>query len=195
MYWKVNGRLHWGGLRMRIGLKHVAIQEQWPLEQGFRMIQRKILHRAYYTRTRLYKMGRAMDDRCLRGCGMQGSLRHTILDCPALGPFWKEVVELISEMVEMHLPWTPQLALLGIWGEQVVPRDQLLFCNIALIVAKRDIIQLWGTVTIPRVADWCRNMDWCMRAEESVYKARGCPRKFDKVWGPMERKGWAHVIN
>ena len=44
----------------------------------FRLVQLKIMHRAYFTRTRLFKMGRLENYCCLRGCQQAGTLLHTI---------------------------------------------------------------------------------------------------------------------
>lgn len=49
-----------------------------------KLIQLKILHRTYYTRTTLYKMGKIDTPLCLRQCGIPGTFYHTLWDCPAI---------------------------------------------------------------------------------------------------------------
>ena len=78
---------------------------------------------------------------------------------------------------------TRQVVCLGIWSDQTLSRHTLLFCNAALIVAKRDVIRLWGSEEIPTIDKWGHNMDWCMQAEEVAYEAS----EMCKSVGSLER--------
>ena len=90
----------------------------------------------------------------------------------------------LSSVIGVELNITPAIVTLGIWDEQTLERYSLLFCNVALMVAKRDVVQKWGDPAIPRWGDWVRGLDWCMQAEKTIYKARGCPLKAQKIWNP-----------
>ena len=39
-------------------------------------------------------------------------------------------------------------------------------------------------MVMPTWEEWLQGMDWCREAEETLYKAQGCPRKAQKIWGP-----------
>lgn len=78
----------------------------------------------------------------------------------------------------------PKCVLLGIHTDVDIPRYQLLLSNLGLVVAKRDIARYWGRPELPTLKEWQTGMDMYMGAEKTVYKARGCPRKFRKVWQP-----------
>ena len=54
------------------------------IRAGFRLIQLKILHRAYYTRTRVFAMEKTEHDRFLGRFGQKGTLLHTLWKCPKL---------------------------------------------------------------------------------------------------------------
>lgn len=61
------------------------------MRAGLRLLQLRILHRAYYTRARLHCMGRAGTDRWLRGCGQAGTLVHTLWGCGGLQRYWDQI--------------------------------------------------------------------------------------------------------
>ena len=75
---------------------------------------------------------------------------------------------------------------MGIWEPTDLTSYQKIFVNFGCMIAKRDIAQKWGSGTMPRLRDWKAGMDKCMVLEKEIYKGRGCPRKFEKIWG-----GWA----
>lgn len=56
--------------------------------------------------------------------------------------------------------------------------------RIAAIVAKRNIAKKWGANRPPDIRELEEDLDWCSGDEKVTYKARGCPNKGDKIWGP-----------
>lgn len=71
--------------------------------------------------------------------------------------------------------------LLGIQG----PKTDLgqIWLRLLARVAKRNIARAWWTMSAPTVEDWQTDLDWCQRAEQMVYTARGHPKKWEKMWG------------
>ncbi|KAJ1163195.1 hypothetical protein NDU88_003658 [Pleurodeles waltl] len=59
-----------------------------------------------------------------------------------------------------------QLVSLEIWGDQTLDSYILLFCYLALIVARRDILKHWGMPTLPTMRKWEKGLDWCMGVEK-----------------------------
>lgn len=56
----------------------LASPREAAIPSRLRLVQLKILHRTYYTRTTLHKIGRSETPLCLRGCGQMGTLSHTV---------------------------------------------------------------------------------------------------------------------
>ena len=57
------------------------------IKASYRLVQLKILYKTYYTRTLLHKIGKIRVSECLRGCGMEGTLIHTLWHCPKIHNF------------------------------------------------------------------------------------------------------------
>lgn len=53
-------------------------------------------------------------------------------------------------------------------------------------MAKRNVANSWGAPTLPATHEWEKDMDWYHQAKRVVYKSRGCPKKWEKVW-----RGWS----
>ena len=73
--------------------------------------------------------------------------------------------------------------MLNIWEPTDLVRADRIWLALILMVAKRNIVRLWGAEAAPTVAEWERDLDWCMMAEKIAYEGRGCPRKWSKIWG------------
>lgn len=148
----------------------------------FRLIQFKYLHRAYYTRARLWQMGVIQSPLCLRCDREEGSFLHTVWSCSALQPFWHQICLCLLEVLSWDLPLDPRLFLFhsteDIGGNRY--KQHLLF--LALAVAKRDIAQMWKATSPPTLGKWKTELDNCMGAEIAVFEARGCPAKHCKIW-------------
>lgn len=157
------------------------------IKSRLRLIQYKILHRVYYDRVRLHKVGKATDPTCLRCRHSKGDFYHIIWDCPVIQIFWRHILDELSTIVETPLPLDPKLVLLGIAIDVDLGRPLLIFILLALVVAKRDVARAWGNATPPKLVEWQRGMDLYMAAERVTYKARGCPKTFRRIWGNWRR--------
>lgn len=80
-----------------------------------RLVQLKILHRIYYTRQLLHKVGKIKDSNCLRRCGEIGDFYHTIWRCPIILSYWEAVLNTLKEVCKKHIPVEPKCCLLNIW--------------------------------------------------------------------------------
>lgn len=163
-------------------LAAVASPREVAISSRLRLIQLKILHRSYLSRTRLAKMGYCPDTNCLRGCGREGTSVHTLWECSHIQLYWEEVVTTMEQVLAQTLDCNIKLALLNIWGPTDLNSKERTWITLGLMLAKRNIIRLWGIQTVPTVEDWRKDMDWSMVSEKSVYVARGCPRKWSQIW-------------
>lgn len=66
--------------------------------------------------------------------------------CPVLAQFWTNVFDLINTRLQLSLPMTPKLALLGIHDEQQ-PRYTKLLISYMLYYAKKEFLD--GPLPLP----------------------------------------------
>ena len=141
------------------------------------------------------KMGRNTTDKCRRGCGLKGTFFHTLWDCPHIQRFWAELLECMGEVLDCTLQPSPKWCLLNIWTPLDINRMERIWTTLGFIVAKRNIVRLWGAINPPRLQDWKQDMDWSMLAEKTIYEGRGCPRKWEKIWVSWNNyRGYDHIM-
>lgn len=70
----------------------------------YKIIQMKIIHRAYVTPKTLKKMNSNLPDLCWHGCGRIGTLKHLLWSCPAVKQFWNIVIEFIQDLLGVQMP-------------------------------------------------------------------------------------------
>lgn len=164
------------------GLKRSLALEAQRFLTRYRLVQFKYLHRVYYTRMRLWRIGVIQSLVCLRCGNGDGSFFHTVWSCTALQLLWHKVRLCLNEVLGWILPSDPRLFLLhstdGIGGNRY--KQHLLFP--ALTLPKRDIAQNWKASSPPTIGKWKTDLDRCMGAEIAVFVARGCPKKHRKIW-------------
>ena len=141
------------------------------------------LHRSYYTPALLMKMGRVDTEACRRGCGERGTFLHVLWGCGKLSEFWSKIQATVTALLGEGDIITPRLALLNIWKPTDLGKADRIWLTRVLMVARRNIVRLWGAVSSPTVLEWEKDLDWCMMAEKIAYEGRGCPRKWSKIWG------------
>ena len=79
----------------------------------YRVIQLKIMHRAYFTPSKLKKIDENISDLCWHGCGEVGTLIHMLWHCPAVKALWEEVAQFLTKLFNGDISITPTVGLLG----------------------------------------------------------------------------------
>lgn len=161
----------------------LASPKEVAITSKFRLVQLKILHRIYYTRTTLYKIGKIDTPQYLRGCGETGTFIHTIWTCPLIITYWNTVTSLITRVCRHQVPREPKCCLLNVWDATDLNLIQQTWATLGMMIAKRNIASLWGGTGVPTIPQWCNDMDIIMVAEKTVYIHRRCPKKWIQKWG------------
>lgn len=152
---------------------------------GDKLIQIKFLHRVYFTPMRLSRIYPDRDPHCPRCWMMQeGNYLHMFWDCPALSTFWSGVFEQLNVRLELSVPRTPELALLGIHEDEQRPHHSKLLISFLLFYAKKEILCRWSSPSPPTLTSWENTINAALPLYKLTYISRGCPWKFDKVWLP-----------
>lgn len=64
---------------------------------------------------RLHKMGRLLSPACMRCKSSRSDFWHKIWDCPVIREYWSEVNGVISEVLNVPVPLTPEVCLFEFW--------------------------------------------------------------------------------
>lgn len=138
----------------------------------------------YVTGTRLAHMGVSGSSNCRRGCGEVATFIHIIWECSIIQSYWQEIHCVFREVLEADIQPEARRCLLNVWEPTDLSVHVKSWVMLALMIAKRNIAQKWGAAQPPTLEKWKQGLDWAMFAEKSVYSARGCPKKWTKVWEP-----------
>lgn len=147
-----------------------------------RLIQIKLLHRVYHTPIRLHKIYPDRNPCCTRCLVQLGTLLHMLWECPKIQPFWREVFDLINVKLDLPIPMSPELALLGIPDDNQRSHHSKPLISYLLFYAKKVIICKWSSPDPPTLSSWLAMIDGALPIYKLTYISRGCPWKFNKVW-------------
>lgn len=162
----------------------VASPREVAIQARLRLVQLKILHRIYITSSVRVHLNRTDDGKCRRRCGEEGTFMHIIWDCVLIQQYWEKVHSTISEVLQVKFHLEARRALLNVWGPTDLTYYTKTWVILALMLAKRNIAQRWGSLQTPAFIKWKEDIDWCMFREKHVCVARGCPDKWIRIWEP-----------
>lgn len=132
---------------------------------------------------KLFKMGRISSPACIRCPQTRSDFWHMVWDCPVIQTFWSEVVQLLSDVLSVPIPLTPEVCLFGILDEEVWSHHTRVFLRETLFLARKAIALRWMGDRRPSLSQWRNLVNLVIPLNSIIYKHRGCPSKFDKVWG------------
>lgn len=98
-----------------------------------RLIQVEFLHRIYYKPQRLHNIYPERSADCTHCKGNVGTYMHMFWSCHGVACFWIEVVKLINLRLQLTLPTTSQLLLLGIHDDDQRSRYTKLLNQLTLL--------------------------------------------------------------
>lgn len=146
------------------------------------LIQFKFLHRSHYTLARLDKIFPTASAECWRCSHSPADANHIFWKCPHVQRFWSGITSCISGLLSVPIPMTVRVCLLGL-VDDVVPSHALqTMLNILLFYGRKAILLNWKKPGAPGLAFWKELVNSMLPYYKTAYKARGCMKKFDKVW-------------
>lgn len=86
----------------------------------------------------------------------------------------------MTDALGKPIPLSPQGGILNIWEATDLTEIEHQWVALGYLLVKRSVAMHWGAHTRPLTIGWVAEMDRCMIAEKTVYKLRGCPKKWDK---------------
>lgn len=139
-----------------------ALEEELPMEQWqtiwtqaaksslctlYKENTYKILLYWYMTPDTLHTIYPSSPDRCWRCQKERGTLLHIYWSCPLIAPYWTEVHQLLTGLLEVQVPMTPKLFLLGVLQPKIPKAYKKLIRHI--LTAARCLIALNWKKTSP----------------------------------------------
>ena len=108
----------------------------------YKLIQMKILHRAYITPQRLHKMNPDTPELCWH-CGERGSLIHLLWQCPQIKQFWAGVQNILCTILRVNVSICPEVCLLGLKLDGIESKALQHLLSLAFLSVKRIILMNW----------------------------------------------------
>lgn len=148
-----------------------------------RVIQTKLLYRAYFTPSLLFKLKKLPSAMCSRCSIMEATFFHLMWECTEIRRFWSGVTAFISSLTQLPNICNPLRCLLGYVDDESISQNKQTFLRIVLFYAKKSITIYWKSQSPPTIAFWLNMVNQAIPLYKLTYEARGCPKKFHKIWG------------
>ena len=121
-----------------------------------REIQINITMRYHLTSVRMAKINKSEDYRCWIGWREMGTLLHC-WECKLLQPLWKTVRRFLKKL-KIELPYTPAIALLGIYPKDIGVVIRRGTCTPTFIATLLTIAKVWKEPKHPLNDEWIKQM-------------------------------------
>uniref|UniRef100_H3ALW6 Reverse transcriptase zinc-binding domain-containing protein n=1 Tax=Latimeria chalumnae TaxID=7897 RepID=H3ALW6_LATCH len=117
-------------------------------------IQLKIIHRYHLYPLKMWKMHLLSSSNCWR-CGEQdGSLLHMFWHCKSINNFWKGVVKMLSELLDILIEASPTLCVLNLKPEEGISKAQFRLLSVGLLTTRRLILTNWKGTPVFSLKSW-----------------------------------------
>ena len=118
---------------------HWNIARNTTSESRLRELQWKLLHNIYPTSIMLFKMGRAISDKCPYCPGLTDYIEHFFFDCNKIKPVWNCVSEFFYAKYNKNIILSRNEALLGILEYNNLSISMIQSLNHLILIAKMSI--------------------------------------------------------
>uniref|UniRef100_A0A803JYV6 Reverse transcriptase domain-containing protein n=1 Tax=Xenopus tropicalis TaxID=8364 RepID=A0A803JYV6_XENTR len=148
-----------------------------------KLIQFKIIHRLHLTPLRLYRMGIRNSSHCPKCGAPEANYFHLMWSCPQIHQFWNQILDHIQNTTSLPKITNPKVCLFGIVDDIIPQSAPHILYRTLLFYARKSILLQWMAQSPPTIASWLNLLKALLPLIQLTYIARGCPQKYDKVWG------------
>lgn len=150
------------------------------------LIQFKVLHRTYYTKSKLSKIYPDIEDRCDRCNSPSANMTHAFWSCPKLIDFWSDVCKTLNEAFDTNIQPTAELAIFGIVDPEIpMTSKQVNAFAFGSLLARRRLVLQWKSPHPPKASTWLSDLMLFLKLEKIKYFIRGSKKSFHKLWDPL----------
>ncbi|KAJ1205112.1 hypothetical protein NDU88_000547 [Pleurodeles waltl] len=140
------------------------------------------IHRAFWTPTKLSRLGQDNVVRCKKCGAASADDFHMFVDCPLLRKFWQEVGVAIKHILPTSLKVRPLIVMFGCSCEaQKMGRDGAKLLFYMMLVARREICRKWISSVSPTVVQWENALTYQFKLD--CHKV--CKRR--RFWNPLKQ--------
>ena len=148
-----------------------------------KFIQYKIIHRFYFTPSKLHRMGLIGNHLCWKCQSETGTFFHMIWGCKLVYPFWEKVVNHVSKWLGVAVPVSPRLCLLGDQTEMLnIPKHERGVLKVGMVTAARTILREWKSTVAPDVKKWMEMMSEVASYEHMLAKINNEEEHVRRAW-------------
>lgn len=150
------------------------------------LMQCKVLHRVYYTKSRLSKIYPNVSPECDRCKHSPGNLIHSFWLCPQLFNYWTEIFNFISKVMGRKIDPNPFGALFGVdVGFPPLSASQSDSFAFMTLLARQVILIKWKSPQSPSFTHWLRDLLYFLKLEKLRMTLHGSSEKFMQIWHPL----------
>ena len=164
--------------------KIVGNSKQMSRDIKTRLIQFKILHRFYWTPSRLHRLGLKDTPVCWRCKTAEGSLIHMLWSCPRIQLFWEGVHNHILELMGEQIDLCPSLYILGDSSPlSHLSKSDSLWIQTAIMLGRQIIMRVWKSPVGPSVQDWLLELGKVAAYEKLSFRLLNRLDSYYDKWG------------
>ena len=123
------------------------------------VIQCKLLHRVYWTKSRLSRIYCNIDPLCDKCRQHHGSVIDMFLTCPSLHIYWVSIFSTLSDVFQKTVEPCPLMTLFGVLSDPTkLSKPQSDFLAFLCLIASRLILKHWKSQHPPSHSLWIRDI-------------------------------------
>lgn len=150
------------------------------------LIQFKIVHRLYYSKTRLNKFYPNISATCDKCLAQKATITHSLVSCIKLYRFWNDIFEILTKLFKTRMEPNTEMIIFGVMEDgNKLNTSQNLFLNYGLIIAKKLILKFWKGTSIPTLKMWIASMLDTAHLEEMRFLLMDKSDQFITSWSPF----------
>lgn len=173
-------------------LKIISDNGKYIREARGKFTQYKLIHRYYWTPQRLNRAGIMDNNLCWKCQKDIGTLLHCIWECPVIQPFWKTVLDNLSNWLGRDIPLCPRLCLLGDKTRALnTTNSEISVIMAGITTAARTILKHWKTPERPDLKEWVNAMAKTASYELMLNRVDNRGKNTAAIWDSF----WTHITS
>ena len=149
-------------------------------------MQFRVIHRLQITPVKRNRFKPLLLKFCNKCKISEGTYFHCILDCPFIDDFWVNICKEIDVIFKNKLTLTPVGCVLGLNPKALgLGSSKLRLLEVLLFNARRCILLLWISDSVPTISQWTRSVLELLPLEAINFWLRDMPFRFFKIWDPF----------
>nr|XP_057947055.1 uncharacterized protein LOC131140546 [Doryrhamphus excisus]XP_057947056.1 uncharacterized protein LOC131140546 [Doryrhamphus excisus]XP_057947057.1 uncharacterized protein LOC131140546 [Doryrhamphus excisus] len=150
------------------------------------LIQFKIIYMLHFSKEKLHNIYPDVSPICDKCRSSKATHLHSYALCPKIYSFWSGVFDIMSKVLGIVLKPEPLLIILGVSESfQMLNKAQQCFISYGLIIAKKLILMLWKSVSVPSTKMWLEELTNTLHLERIRYILKDRLQHFETSWQPF----------